>query len=96
MIIRFVKLSFADENIEKFKEFEKSIASTIKSFEGCTFLEILQDVNNPQVFFTHSHWKSEQNLDNYRHSDFFKTTWQTTKQWFNDKPEAWSLSDINE
>lgn len=95
MIIRFVKLSFSDENIEKFKNFEKSIAPEIRSFKGCTFLEILQDVNNPQIFFTHSHWKTEQDLDDYRNSEFFKKTWNTTKQWFNDKPAAWSLSAIN-
>ncbi|MCK5536275.1 MAG: antibiotic biosynthesis monooxygenase [Bacteroidales bacterium] len=96
MIIRFVKLSFSPQNIAKFKEFEQSIAAKIVDFEGCTFLEILQDINNPEIFFTHSHWKSAQDLDNYKNSEFFKQTWNTTKQWFNGKPEAWSLRDCSE
>jgi quinol monooxygenase YgiN len=95
MIIRFVKLSFSDEHLEKFKTFEKSIANEIRLFNGCSYLEILQDVNNPQIFFTHSHWKTEQDLNDYRNSEFFKNTWNTTKQWFNGKPEAWSLNAIS-
>ncbi len=94
MIIRFVKMTFAQEHVEDFKNFEKSIYDTIVGFDGCEYLNILQDVNNPQVFFTHSHWRDEQALNNYRHSEFFKKTWAKTKQWFCDKPEAWSLKSV--
>ncbi len=94
MIIRYVKMSFESAHIADFKNFEKSIYDTIRGFKGCEYLEILQEVNNPQVFFTHSHWRSEEDLNNYRHSDFFQKTWAKTKQWFNAKPEVWSLESI--
>jgi len=96
MIIRFVKMSFQAEHVNDFIQFEKSIYDTIRSSEGCEYLQILQDKNNPQIFFTQSHWQSEEFLNQYRHSDFFKETWTKVKKWFNNKPEAWSLEDIKE
>jgi heme-degrading monooxygenase HmoA len=63
----------------------------IVAFEGCSFLEILQDVNNKNLFFSHSHWQSENALNKYRDSDFFRGNWVQVKQWFIAKPEAWSL-----
>ena len=91
MLVRVVKMTFSDNHIQNFAEFSATIHKTITGFDGCHFLEILQDVNKPEIFFTHSHWESEAHLDAYRQSDFFKTTWQKTKQWFDAKPEAWSL-----
>ena len=56
-------------------------------------LELYQDKTNLEIFFTYSHWEKEQNLEDYRNSDLFKNVWATTKTFFNDKPEAWSLDN---
>jgi heme-degrading monooxygenase HmoA len=42
--------------------------------------------------FTLSIWNKEEDLNEYRKSAFFKSTWAKTKILFCDKPEAWSLS----
>ncbi|HET6243080.1 MAG TPA: antibiotic biosynthesis monooxygenase family protein [Bacteroidia bacterium] len=63
----------------------------IRSFNGCEFLELLRDVNQTNIFFTHSIWKSEKHLEKYRNSFLFKETWASTKVLFSDKPQAWSL-----
>ena len=47
--------------------------------------------NNPEIFFTYSYWNDEQDLENYRKSELFKTVWAKTKMFFNDKPLAWSV-----
>ncbi|MEO8760949.1 MAG: antibiotic biosynthesis monooxygenase family protein [Bacteroidia bacterium] len=94
MIIRIVKLSFEPENIETFVKLFHDTKDTIKSFEGCSHLELLNDINNPNVYFTYSYWEDESFLNAYRNSDFFKDVWQQTKVLFNDKPQAWSVKRV--
>ena len=94
MIIRIVKMTFLESKVEDFKEFVKSIKDTIRAFDGCTHLDILQDIHNKNIFFSYSLWESEKHLDNYRYSDFFKGTWSTVREWFGDKPEAWSVEKL--
>jgi len=91
MIVRFVKLEIQNQHIDDFKKLTSGEKEDIVAFEGCSFLEILQDVNNNSLFFSHSHWQSEEALDKYRASDFFRGNWSQVKQWFAAKPEAWSL-----
>ena len=95
MLIRIVKLSFHPEHISTFKEvFEKS-KDKIRNFEGCRLLELYNDKAHKNIFFTYSYWDSEEDLNNYRHSDYFKEVWSNTKILFNDKPEAWSLDRLH-
>lgn len=91
MIVRFVKLEIQNQHIADFKEFTSGEKEEIEAFEGCIFLEILQDVNNKNLFFSHSHWQSEEALNKYRDSVFFRGNWTQVKKWFATKPEAWSL-----
>ncbi len=94
MIKRLVRLSFQEDKIEDFIEIFRERKKNIKESPGCTHLELLQDKNNKNVFFTLSYWDSEVDLENYRQSDFFKATWKKTKILFNDKPMVWSTEVI--
>ncbi|WP_299336259.1 putative quinol monooxygenase [uncultured Psychroserpens sp.] len=94
MFVRIVKMSFDPENIEEFlHNFDLSKAK-IRAFEGCQFLELYRDKHNTNIFFTYSYWRSENDLENYRHSDLFKGVWAKTKPLFNAKPEAWSVDKL--
>lgn len=95
MIVRIVKMKFKKEKINDFIKFSIEIKPIIKGQEGCLYLEISQDVNDPEIFFTCSHWNSEDDLNNYRKSDFFMNIWPKAKEWFSSKPEAWSLTEPN-
>jgi len=94
MLVRIVKLSFSTENISSFEQLFEDTHREIRSFPGCSFLALHQDIENPNIFFTYSHWDSAMALEQYRQSDFFKNVWATTKRLFNNKPEAWSLNTI--
>ncbi|MDY7396648.1 antibiotic biosynthesis monooxygenase [Aureibaculum sp. 2210JD6-5] len=91
MLIRIVKMSFKADKIEEFLSTFKVHKTKIRNSEGCCHLELLRDKNNVNIFFTYSHWKDEQDLENYRNSDLFNEVWAKTKVLFNDRPEAWSL-----
>lgn len=91
MFVRIVKMSFHQEHIETFKGTFEEKKKSIRSSEGCKLLELYQDKNNKELFFTYSYWETEQDLENYRNSELFKNVWTKTKALFNDKAEAWSV-----
>jgi heme-degrading monooxygenase HmoA len=94
MFIRIVKLSFHEENIPAFLENFEIVKDRIRSAPGNRLLELYQDKNDKNIFFTYSYWETEQDLENYRTSDFFNEVWSFTKKLFNDKPEAWSVDKL--
>ncbi|HET8809278.1 MAG TPA: antibiotic biosynthesis monooxygenase family protein [Flavobacteriaceae bacterium] len=94
MLVRIVKMNFRKEEIEHFQLFFQEKKNFIRNFEGCRFLELYQDKNDPEIFFTYSYWENEAALDNYRHSELFKNVWAATKKMFGGKPEAWSVDKI--
>lgn len=94
MFVRIVKMSFKTESIPEFLRMFDKNKDLIRNFEGCRFLELYRDRANTNVFFTYSHWDHESDLENYRRSELFQGVWSNTKQYFNDKPEAWSVDKI--
>ncbi|WP_288955586.1 antibiotic biosynthesis monooxygenase family protein [uncultured Polaribacter sp.] len=91
MFVRIVKMSFHQKYIADFLTMFEEKKSLIRASKGCELLELYQDKNNPDIFFTYSYWNAEEDLENYRNSDLFKTTWKQTKTYFNDAPQAWSV-----
>lgn len=91
MFVRIVKMSFHSKYIQEFLEMFEEKKQYIRNSEGCKLLELYQDKNNPEIFFTYSYWEQESNLETYRNSDLFKKVWKQTKTYFNDKPQAWSV-----
>jgi len=94
MIKRIVKMSFHPEKVEDFKKIFETNWQRIKGFEGCSHVELLQDENAPNIFFTYSLWKSEAYLNAYRDSELFARVWGGTKLLFNDRPQAWTVKEI--
>lgn len=94
MFVRIVKMSFDPSKVDSFLAYFETKKQRIRDFEGCEFLELYRDKKNTDIFFTYSYWQTESDLENYRNSELFKTVWATTKQFFNDKPEAWSLDKL--
>ena len=95
MIIRIVKLSINKKFRNDFIELFNNNKSLILSFEGCENVQLLKDNVDQEIFFTYSHWKNIESLENYRNSSTFKSIWKKTKTYFCDSPEAWSLNKTN-
>ena len=91
MIKRIVKMNFKAENINEFKNIFKNSRDLIMGFEGCSHVELLQDLKDPCIFFTYSLWSDEAHLNAYRDSALFAQVWAETKSLFNEKAQAWSL-----
>ena len=87
-------MSFHEENIPKFLENFNLMKEKIRNAPGNRYLELYQDRNNPEIFFTYSFWETEADLENYRQSALFDDVWTFTKKLFNGKPEAWSVDKV--
>jgi quinol monooxygenase YgiN len=94
MIKRIVKMEFKEDKINAFIYLIEKNRNKITKSNGCISLEILQDINDKNVFFTYSCWNKEEDLHHYRKSALFNEVWSETKTYFNNKPLAWSVSII--
>jgi len=94
MFVRIVKMDFKPDKLVDFKKIFESHKLKIRAFAGCQFLELYQDKNKPNIFFTYSYWENEQALENYRQSDLFVQVWSKTKQLFQNKAQAWSVNKV--
>lgn len=95
MIKRIVKMSFMPEKTEEFKLIFRNNKHLIAGFEGCSHVELLQDQNDPSIFFTYSLWRDEACVENYRQSELFANVWSATKVLFREKALAWTVKDVS-
>ncbi|MDZ4844090.1 MAG: antibiotic biosynthesis monooxygenase [Chitinophagales bacterium] len=95
MIIRIVKLTFQPDRVDDFTGIFNKEKATILSFDGCKRVELWEDTDRDNVFFTYSEWRDKQALEDYRNSAFFKATWARAKTLFADKPNAWSVAVVD-
>lgn len=92
MIKRIVKMTFRPEAVQTFLDvvFEES-KNRIRAFPGCRHMELLRSAQEPDVLFTLSYWNGEEDLEAYRRSELFRSTWEKTKVLFSQKAEAWTV-----
>lgn len=94
MFTRIVKMDFQVEHIPAFLDSFEKVKAQIRAFSGCELLELYQDRNNPNLFFTYSRWQTEAHLEQYRNSALFQKVWGQTKPLFRSPAEAWSVNTL--
>lgn len=94
MLIRYVRMTFQEEKVADFLKIFDESKEKIRAMKGCEYLELMRDINHPTVFMTHSHWLSEDDLNNYRDSELFKGVWSETKTLFAAPPMAFSVESL--
>ncbi|MET4107130.1 putative quinol monooxygenase [Hymenobacter sp. UYP22] len=91
MLIRIVRMTFHPERVPEFLALFQQSEDQIRNMPGCRFLELWQDIHEPTVYCTHSHWDSEDQLNAYRKSALFGQVWPATKALFAGPPLAFSV-----
>lgn len=94
MLLRIVKMTFAADKCDDFISTFNERKHLIAGFDGCNGVELLREIQNPNIFFTYSRWDTLEHLEAYRQSELFNETWGIVKQWFAGKPEAWSVEVV--
>lgn len=96
MLIRIVRMTFQPEKVADFLVIFEESKHKIRDMQGCHRLELLRDLDQPNVFMTYSYWDDVEALNRYRSSELFKTTWAKTKVLFADKTLAYSVERLEE
>src|SRR5688572_2014722 len=96
MIIRIVRMHFTEAGVEEFLTIFNQNKTAIRNFEGCTHLELLKDVNDPNTYTTLSYWEGAQHLEAYRKSELFASVWGRVKTLFSERSQAFSLEKFIE
>ncbi|NQW28698.1 MAG: antibiotic biosynthesis monooxygenase [Flammeovirgaceae bacterium] len=96
MLLRIVRMEFKEPHTKEFLALFKKAAPVISSFEGCLKVNVFRDAEQINVVYTNSHWQSVEDLEKYRNSIFFQTTWEKAKKLFSGKPIAYSLVTVKE
>ena len=96
MLIRIVRMTFQPEKVADFLTVFEESKEKIRARPGCHRLELLRDLDLPNVFMTYSYWDDAAALNKYRDSELFNTTWAKTKVLFADKPVAYSVERLQE
>src|SRR5688500_2956584 len=90
MLIRIVQMTFQTDQVQMFLDLFNQTKQSIRNFPGCQHLELLQDTDAPQIFYTYSYWDTQEALEMYRQSTLFKSVWSKTKVLFAERPQAFS------
>ncbi len=93
MLYRTVRMTFQKEHTDTFIRLFEDAKPRIEAFGGCRSLLLLRDAEHPNVFTTVSTWTSDDALQAYRSSDFFRKTWSRTRALFSERPVAHSYCE---
>ena len=93
MIIRLVKMQFRSDSRGDFESLFLQRKDMIEKQAGCQSVKLFNDIKDNSIYFTYSIWDSQDALEDYRASAFFKETWAITKSLFTDKAKAWSVKE---
>lgn len=91
-MLRIVKMVFKEGKEDEFLAIFHRSAPKIRRRNGCESLQLLRSRDKPNIFFTHSQWTLEEDLEAYRDSELFASTWKKVKPLFLQKAEAWSVN----
>ena len=89
-------MTFRPDELAAFMAIFDASKDQIQAFPGCQHVELLYDLDVPDVRVTYSLWDSPEALEAYRNSDFFRATWAKTKVLFREKPMAFSLGKLTD
>ena len=95
MITRIIKLRLKDST-DEFIKYINSIHDEIFQFTGCHNMEVLNDKDDPKVFFIYTIWKNETELNKFRNSSFNRNFWNTLQDLCESRPEVWTVENIFE
>jgi hypothetical protein len=92
MLVRVVQLRIRPEEVPLFCRLFEDHCQAIRANPGCLALELLQEEGSPGSLATLSRWQSEDALNHYRNSTFFRTLWSQVKPLFSAPAQAFSYS----
>ena len=73
MIVVYAKSIVPEKNIDKYLEIAKKLAEETRKEKGNIFYEMIQDVNNKNIFAFIEKWENMEGLNKYMKTQHFTT-----------------------
>jgi heme-degrading monooxygenase HmoA len=89
-------MHFTDAGVEEFLDIFNANKNAIRSFPGCSHLQLLKDADDPNTYTTLSYWDKPESLESYRKSELFGSVWGRVKTLFAERSQAFSLEKFIE
>jgi heme-degrading monooxygenase HmoA len=89
-------MHFTEAGVDEFLQIFNANKEAIRNFPGCSHLQLLKDLNDPNTYTTLSYWKDASCLENYRKSELFGSVWGRVKTLFAERSQAFSLEKFIE
>lgn len=96
MIIRKVDLEIDPSKLDEFEEIFTSRNPSLNKVKGCHRVELIKHPELEFAYSTLSMWDSEDDLNNYRKSEYFGETWMKLKPLFTAKAKATTYDLIHQ
>lgn len=97
MITRIVRLTLKDESSQNdFRALYASRNPMNRGVSGCLEVKIMKDINENNVYYTVSKWTTNEALENYRSSAYFKETWPMVKSTLASKTKVFTMEEVVE
>jgi quinol monooxygenase YgiN len=84
-------MHFRAAEVETFLKVFNDNKTAIRNFPGCSYMDLLKDVNALNTFATISHWDNVEDLERYRQSALFQSVWVQVRKLFSARAEAFTL-----
>jgi heme-degrading monooxygenase HmoA len=89
-------MHFTEAGVDEFLQIFNANKEAIRNFPGCSHLQLLKDLNDPNTYTTLSYWTDASCLENYRKSELFGSVWGRVKTLFAERSQAFSLEKFIE
>lgn len=93
MITRIVRMQLMPGKAKDFLQVFNEVNAQIRKSEGCISVRLLKDTDDPDTVITLSEWNTIQDLESYRASALFISTWRRVKPHFRAPALAFSMSE---
>ena len=94
MIIRVVKIPIKDASINSFIKRIPIISNEVRRVSGCIHNDIFRDKMKENIFYSYTIWNSDEDIEKYLGSQYYKDIWGDLWDYFEGTPKSWKIDNI--
>ncbi len=87
-------MTLKEAHVDSFKKRIPIISIEVRRVSGCMHNDIFRDKNKDNVFYSYTIWNSEEDIEKYLNSQYYKEIWNDLWDYFKIEPQAWKIDNI--
>lgn len=87
-------MTVKEQYIDSFRKRVPVISNEVRRVSGCMHNDIFRDRNNDNIFYSYTIWSSEEDIERYLKSMYYKEIWGDIWDYFKKEPMAWKIDNM--